>query len=556
MSFCVNCAEQLAADAKFCRNCGTAVAVATGRPVGALASETVPGPPRLFAALPVGDYVRDGLAAVSLVASLFMVWLYNVGDGIAGSGIAATRIDVILVTLLSLASLGIPYLWRSGVLGPAWNSEKTQDARILVNAPYFVMVTVYVIIAMVAGADSESLTTFVLGPAMAFGLAGAALAAQPRRAEHVEGDARRDKRWVAIALGLAGLVALFTIVQIVELLLHSSLLENAAYDLGSLLIVVIMSVASPVILAVIAFGVARSENSWRLVGIGLGVAAAILGLLSLSPQVTLVQARFDGSSPDFSLMFWVAFGAVIAAPSIARLTPVMSGITPWIEAARTVLAVAVGMNVLVGVVSIVALIRAALLAPELSSVFNPIPWVVALFFSVIGIVGGIVVRAMVAKGYRQGYVLATAYAVLLFVLGLVLVVLWSVQGLGGIGPLTMLIAFVIPVGLAVLLWGPESSRQHFPALPSAGGQAASAVSIEGGRRESPTQPAPGGNLDAIRAEAVSPATSAARLREIAATIPEARAAVASNPAAYPGLLTWLGSLGDPVIDAALVRRTS
>jgi hypothetical protein len=62
------------------------------------------------------------------------------------------------------------------------------------------------------------------------------------------------------------------------------------------------------------------------------------------------------------------------------------------------------------------------------------------------------------------------------------------------------------------------------------------------------------SLDAIRAEAANRRTSAVRLREIASTVPEARAAVASNPKAYPDLLTWLGNLGDPDVDEALERR--
>jgi hypothetical protein len=66
--------------------------------------------------------------------------------------------------------------------------------------------------------------------------------------------------------------------------------------------------------------------------------------------------------------------------------------------------------------------------------------------------------------------------------------------------------------------------------------------------------APEGSLEAIRAEAANRRTSALRLREIASTVPEARAAVASNPKAYPDLLTWLANLGDPDVDAALERR--
>ena len=58
--------------------------------------------------------------------------------------------------------------------------------------------------------------------------------------------------------------------------------------------------------------------------------------------------------------------------------------------------------------------------------------------------------------------------------------------------------------------------------------------------------------------AVDPATPPEDLARIVAEQPELRAAVATNPAAYPALVDWLASLGDPVIDEALraAGRTS
>lgn len=54
--------------------------------------------------------------------------------------------------------------------------------------------------------------------------------------------------------------------------------------------------------------------------------------------------------------------------------------------------------------------------------------------------------------------------------------------------------------------------------------------------------------------ASSTSTDAETLREIAYHFPELRPVVAANPSAYPGLLTWLGELGDPAVDAALAAR--
>lgn len=54
--------------------------------------------------------------------------------------------------------------------------------------------------------------------------------------------------------------------------------------------------------------------------------------------------------------------------------------------------------------------------------------------------------------------------------------------------------------------------------------------------------------------AAHPETDAATLRDIAERTPLARPLVAVHPRAYPDLLTWLGALDDPAVDAALGHR--
>ena len=56
------------------------------------------------------------------------------------------------------------------------------------------------------------------------------------------------------------------------------------------------------------------------------------------------------------------------------------------------------------------------------------------------------------------------------------------------------------------------------------------------------------------AQASDPQTPGQILADIAALRPDLRPAVAANPSAYPGLLEWLGSLGEPAVDAAIAAR--
>ncbi len=55
-------------------------------------------------------------------------------------------------------------------------------------------------------------------------------------------------------------------------------------------------------------------------------------------------------------------------------------------------------------------------------------------------------------------------------------------------------------------------------------------------------------------EASSPQTPPARLQELANNYPRLRPLIAMNPAAYPALVAWLGSLNDPSINVALAQR--
>lgn len=562
MTYCATCGNRLEPTAKFCTNCGTASQSVQPQPTysatrapleqptpfiaapPATVTSTIESSP--FSAIPMSDYVRDGLAATGLILSFFMVWQYGAGSagGPITGGIAASRIDVILVSLVSLLSLSVTYLWRAGVFGPAWNYAKTQDLRLLANIPYFLMVVVYLIIELVGHQG--------LGPAVAFGLAGAMLASQPRRAELADNDVPRDKRWLRVVVGLAWLVAVLTVIQIIEMFVLFP-----SQDLGYTLIPIIMGAASATLLLVIASRVARCENAWRLTGIGLGIAAAGLGLLSLSPQFSLADANFYSSSPSFSLMFWIAFGAAASAPSVARLMkPDASEAARWMGSSAVLLELAVWANALMSLVSIIALIQQAT-----SGSGRYIPWILALFFGAVGVVAGVVVRASATRDERQGQLLATAYAGLLFVLGLVLVILWSVQSPGGISPLTVIIGFIIPTGLVAVLWGPPAVRQHFSALQSPSHDGTTGFTFAGvQQREQPDQFARGhaqsaSGFEAILADAANAGTSAERLQMIASTVPEARQLVAANPSAYPELLAWLGQLGDPEIDAVLANRS-
>ena len=60
--------------------------------------------------------------------------------------------------------------------------------------------------------------------------------------------------------------------------------------------------------------------------------------------------------------------------------------------------------------------------------------------------------------------------------------------------------------------------------------------------------------DDLVAAASDPNTALTKLHELANNYPGLRPYIATNPRTYPALLEWLGTLGDPAVDAALARR--
>lgn len=547
-----------------------------------------------FSAITARDYVMDAIALTLLIISLFLPWRASFSSSMNVSTLAASRIDVLLVTILSMLSLGLTYVWRSGAFGPSWNYKKMQDVRLLANAPYLVVVVVYLVLELVSPR--------ALGSAVAFGLAGALLAATPRQSELGDSqlDAARDKRWLQALLGLAGIAALTVLIQIVRYLVDFANATSEAGGLGSSYLSplypvssIILGLLTPALLIVVALKVAQRSQTWRLVGIGIGAAGLLLGFIAMA-ESSRVGASFYGASTGFTVVFWMAFGAVAAAPSLGRLVVEKPALQKWQSVSTTALLLALAGSAAVALVAIVNLIRVLTAGSNMSYYARetPVVWVLSLIFAAVSIAGYFVAGAAMKNGTRQGQQLATAYAGLMFVLFLVLVIVGANTVAWGLMGPAVILAFVLPIAIAVILWSPKAMREHFGTL-AATGTANTGFSFDGvyPAQAAPQQQTPGQQqatgatynpavfqpaqapasqgVDASStvapalaaqaaapaaapvtaaqalAEASNPATSPARLYELAVSHPDTHAAIAANPSVYPGLSDWLATQGTP-----------
>ncbi|SEE88500.1 hypothetical protein SAMN04489740_2934 [Arthrobacter alpinus] len=481
-----------------------------------------------FAAITVRDYITDALALVLLTISLFLHWrLASPGSG-GDSSLAAGRIEVLLATIISMLSLGLSYIWRSGAFGTSWNYRKMQDLRLLANAPYLLMVVGYLIVELVNPKG--------LGTAVAFGLAGAVLAATPRQAELGDPavDTARDRRWLAALLGLAGLCVLAGLVEIVRFVAIGRTLP-----LGPLYLMspILLGLFTPVLFIVVALKISLKSNPWRLVGSGVGAAGLLLAFISLPPASRVVAGLY-GSSPTFSVVFWMAFGAIAAAPSLERRMIHQPAQQTWQAVLAAVLKLGMAASAGVALVALVNLIRVLFTEKYVLRHFQETPfiWVFTLILAMLGIAGFVAAAAALKRGTRDGRKLGTTCAAIVFVLFLVLVMVGPKTLSWGLSGPAVILAIVFPVAILAIMWAPKSMREHFGAVPAAN----AGFSFEGVPRTS-----------VLVAEAANPVTSHARLHELAAAYPQTHAAIASNPSTYPELLRWLEYVGSTGASGAL-----
>lgn len=155
-------------------------------------------------------------------------------------------------------------------------------------------------------------------------------------------------------------------------------------------------------------------------------------------------------------------------------------------------------------------------------------------------------RSLGMACYVVGAILGAVFLVWATIIGVYPDQLVTLLLLGGVA------VALVAIG-AKLNKNPDSTKpvQWKPSVPRQSGGAAQVA-----RPNAVITPvAAAGPIEVSNAEpAGDPNTFAAQLADLAHRVPEVRALVAGNPAAYPGLLAWLAGIGDPAIDSALRAR--
>ncbi|CAM3748060.1 DUF7937 domain-containing protein [Isoptericola cucumis] len=387
------------------------------------ATPDAPASPAVAGAAP-REIARDVVAALALLVALPMPWdLTHRGSD---------RIEVVLVTVLTLVVLALPYVRRAGLGSPSWDALTTPRARLIGCAPYLLVTLVYLVLDAARPGAAEG----AVGAGVVLGLAGAALALAPTW-----------ERTLLVVAGLVGLGALATPV--------ASLIDG---DPWSATVVGVLNAALVLgVLWLTAVSYARGDLVAGIVLLVVGAAVAIELILFAGGQEA---PWFESVHAQRLGLLLLPVVAACAARRVLDDVAAVAGDPQDVHAARWV-AVAVRCLDLVllvaGFVALVALVRLVAGGVAVSLVLR-------LICGVLMVAVAFMARRALVRDPRSGHTTAVGAACALVVLGLVIVV--ARAGLGTQANVEeLLVTFALPAATLAALLVPASVRELVASAP-------------------------------------------------------------------------------------------
>lgn len=506
------------------------------------ANPQVPRGPSPFAGIPISDYARDGAALTLLLVSFAMHWNF--------SSFATNRIEVILITLLSVFSLAITYLARTGVFPPSITVHTVWMLRLGANAPYVALVLTYMIIDAVVGA---SYVAGGIGFAAAFGLAGALVAAQPREAEvgTVPQGAFVGELWYRIT---AVIGSIFIVAGIVNLILVVAR-PGIVFLQPVVIVLVIGSVLLNLTAVVLLYsGVMRRSEVGRLVALAVGVIVLAGILVDLFTGFVISGGGVDSIHAfGYGAIALSAIAGLASSPGLRLAMHPVAKLTSWLRSASVMFVAIAGIAGFFLLVTILTLSSGSLGSGYTGFGIGTIVTVVA-----IGLVA-IVARAVLRSNPATNRNIVLVLVGLLLLLGTVQVVLAAVGA--SVGMVDLVMAFGLPLAIGFYLTVPQAVRDYVRRYsptphPVATFNRPTFVEQLTGPIEpqTPFVPPAAPAVASDVGQALDPSTPAEVLLQLATNRPDLHPYLAANPATYPDLLTWLGTLDNPAVDEALRAR--
>ncbi|MHA3724885.1 DUF7937 domain-containing protein [Leucobacter sp. HY1910] len=505
--------------------------------------------PNAFANTPIGDWVRDGGAAVLLLVSLALPWSLSFDGGFSGDylNVAATRVEVLLITLLSLLSLSIGYLARFGAFGPTFTAPRAALTRALLNIPYALLILTYVVLDALRLSDGWLVGGVGLGAAAAIGLTGAILAAVPRRYEVLSPafSATAAKHGYGFLIGFTIFAGLATLLGVVLSFINTVSISSSQ-TAGMLIVASLLQL--PVTLAPIAFCVfmLRRFETARLLAFAFGVAM-VVGTL-IAQLASQWQLESVWGSFGYATLLTAALLGVASHAGLPYAMRQQQPIAVWYGAMRfapVTQVIALGVAAIGYVFFIIE-----------SQGFGTGYGVGLLVCTLLAIVTTLILRQQFVANFAGARVLAASLAGALLVLGIIATAVAGVgaAAAGGFSISRTFVGFAAPAAFILYgLFAPQPVREYYAANQPQQTQPAVTPQFAPPAAGVPGMPGAAPADPELAAYAMNPALTPQQQFDLAQR-PEARVYLAQNPALYPDLRQWLAQTGDPAVLQALAAR--
>ncbi|GAA1867777.1 hypothetical protein [Myceligenerans crystallogenes] len=402
-----------------------------------------------FATYRPGDYVRDVVAALLLFLALALPWM----GGARGAG----RVEVVLTTALSLASLAIPYLARFGALPVAWTVQSTRKWRVWANLPLVLAGLFAVVLDLFTGSG--------VGTGLGLALAGALLAATPRDSElgPADLDGRVHDRWRTVLIAAGGVVAVCALISLVQTFFTDR-------DLGAMLRGPVNFVLVIGLLLLLVHSTWRRDRAARLVLLALGVVLSVCAVFTAGGGLRGLESTHD---QRYGIVLLPVLAALAAAPAVRR-SPFWesqgAGASGQEPGTTTPGDVGVWVRTAVRSFEVLILVAACGAAGGLATLVGDGFDVVALLRLILCLViAGVAAfaRRSLSREASTGHVPAVAAACVAGVLGLVVV--FAASGVkSGVLIVDLVMALGLPGIAAAALMVPKAVREHFDTTGIAG----------------------------------------------------------------------------------------
>lgn len=532
------------------------------------AASTQPKPARSW---PVGmttGIIRDVIAAILVFVSLFYHWN---ADG-KGTSHWFVIVSVVIGLLGIVATTVLSVLAAFGLLGQQWNLGLNRLIRLATAVPMFASVIAIILIDVFSSGGFGD-TGKAVGAGAILGGSGALMSAQ----------SRVDERGPAISLGERALWKLLTVIlggiAVITLVLTTGLKFSTDDVLGSVFALV-SSLIFALLVAAGVLGVAIRRRALQNLLISMGgflAAAAFLSfdndwsvagqaftliqsthiplfgivLIAMSGMAAMsFEARSDlpAAKPtdNLALGFWVTLAAF--AVILVNLLFVVNIVIDQSDSGMDLPGKVIALLICLGAMTVVIGGASALVR------FGGSSSVVSLILLAISVVLGITTAAL--SGDDSIPALDWVWFIPLIALGTVVFCWIGTANLSTIG--TKLSAtFAAPeTGPTPTGPAPAGPTLTGPTPPASTPEPTVQPAASQGPPSPPAAPAapppPPADPDLLAAQ--DPATSPAELARLAAEAPHTRPEIARHPQAYPGLIEWLGQLGDPAVNEALRNR--